>query len=254
MAHSLRPVFTGCGAARRPVILPLFPLLVAASIAGCEMLPHTDVSELAAPPQIIESSLRYKKEYVLFAGDQVEVSVWRTPEFSRTVTIGPDGTISLPLLQDVHAAGLTARELAARLKQLLSARLLKPEVTVIPTQVRMPMVYVMGDVKNPSAIPYRNAQTVLQAIGVAGGVLRTGAEADITIIRLAEDGHLKAIPIETTASGQPGPYLALGLARVEPDDVIFVPESGRSEVTRFMDDLLLKPAQLLITYRLYQQL
>lgn len=162
--------------------------------------------------------------------------------------------ISLPMLQDVPAAGLTARELAEDLRSRFSRRLLNPEVAVIPLQVRQPTVFVLGDVKVPAAVPYRSAQTALQAIGMAGGFQRSGAEADVTIIRLSRDGHLEAIPVDVAADGQPGPYLSLARVVLQPDDVIFVPEHGRSQVVRFIDDLIMRPAQLFITYKLYREL
>lgn len=225
-------------------ILAIFP--------GC-VAQRTDVESLAVKPEIVRSAVRFQKEYLLFSGDQIEIAVWRVPEVSRTVTIGPDGKISLPLLQDVQASGLTARELAESVKKLYSSRLLNPEVTVIPISIRQPVVYVIGDVKNPAAIPYRNAQTALQAIGLAGGLLRSTAESDVTIIRLASDGYLMAIPIEAEAGGQPGPYMGFGLAKLEPDDIVFVPESNRSQAVRFMNEFVFPATQLALTYKLFQQ-
>jgi polysaccharide export outer membrane protein len=112
----------------------------------------------------------------------------------------------------------------------------------------------MGDVKSPSSIPYRNALTAMQAIGMAGGFLRTGAERDVSIIRLSSDGYLRAIPVDATVGGQPGPYLAFALTRLEPDDVLFVPESNRSQATRFINDLILLPTQLLLNFKLIRTL
>ena len=82
--------------------------LVMAITAGCGQMPRTDVTQVEAKPEIIQSAVRFQKEYILFVGDQIEVAVWRVPEVSRQVTIRADGMISLPLLQDVPAAGLTA--------------------------------------------------------------------------------------------------------------------------------------------------
>jgi polysaccharide export outer membrane protein len=208
------------------------------------------VESLAVKPEIVQSAVRFQKEYLLFAGDQIEISVWRVPELSRTVSIGPDGKVSLPLMQDVQAAGLTARELAEKVKAHLALRLLNPEVTVIPLSIRQPVVHVLGDVKNPSAIPFRSAQTALQAIGQAGGLIRSSAAGDVTIIRLSSDGYLQAIPIDAQAGGQPGPYMGLGLVKLEPDDIVFVPESNRSQAVRFLSELVLTPVQVLLTYKL----
>jgi polysaccharide export outer membrane protein len=236
------------------VLRSAIALLVPALLWGCATATRTNVERVEVPTPIAQTTARFTKEYVLFAGDQVEVLVSRFPEVSRTVSIRSDGMISLPLLQDVPAAGLSARELAADLTKRFAARLVNPEVTVIPTQVRQPQVFVLGDVKNPQPVPYRNAQTALQAIGMAGGFQRSGAEADVTIIRLSRDGHLEAIPINVEATGQPGPYLAFAVTALQPDDVIFVPEHGRAQMVRFFDEIILRPAQLFITYKLYQQL
>lgn len=225
---------------------------VTIALAGCAFS-RSDVGKVAASPEIIRSSVRYQKEYLLVAGDQIEVSVWRTPEISRTVVVRPDGYISLPLIQEIQAAGLNPRELAANIHSALSNRLVNPEVTVIPTVVRQPTVYVLGDVRNPGAYPIRNALTAAQALAAAGGTLRSGGENNITIVRLSDEGFLEAIPIETASSfSQPGPFLALAAARLNADDIIFVPEHGRSQITRLLQDLLV-PFQIYLNYKLIQK-
>ena len=239
-------------------------LATAAWLSGC-VGPQATQTEREAAPGMLESSLRYQKQYLLSVGDQLDIVVWRTPEVSRTVVVRSDGMISVPLLQDVKAAGLTAKELADDLTTRLSERLLKPQVTVVPTVVRLPTVYVLGEVGNPSAIPLRNATTALQAIAAAGGVRKAGAEADISVIRLTEDGHLRAIylPIAVPSQaflaapglpdGQPAPYLTLAAMPLQADDIVFVPEGGRSQVSRFLDDFVIKPLQVVLTYRLVKQ-
>jgi polysaccharide export outer membrane protein len=192
-------------------------------------------------PRIVQSASRFKKEYVLVPGDQLEVSVWRVPELSRKVTLRPDGYISLPLLDDVKAAGLTPAELDRELTVRLSGRLVNPEVTVIAEQVRHPVVYVVGDVGRPSAVPLRDAATAMQAVALAGGLSRSASSRDIAVIRLNEEGYLQAIPLRVELDGQPGPYLALASLPLEADDVLFVPESGRSQIARFLDDFVTRP-------------
>lgn len=238
----------------RPRCRAALAALLGAVLATACVSTRTNVEKVVAKPEIVQSTVRFQKEYLLFAGDQIEISVWRVPEVSRSVTIGPHGKISLPLLQDVQAAGLTARELADELKKRYAPRLLNPEVTVIPLTVRQPVVYVLGDVKNPTSIPYRNALTALQAIGVAGGFLRTSAQDDVSIVRLSKDGYVRAIPIDADAGGQPGPYIGFALTQLEPDDIVFVPENGRSQIVRFLQDLVLLPTQLLLNYKLLQSL
>src|SRR5262249_20730911 len=154
-------------------------MVLGLGLGGCAS-PSLGTAREVAPPEVVRSSVRFQKEYLLYPGDQLEVAVWRNPDVSRTVTVRPDGFISLPLLQDVQAAGLTPRELAQSITKLCAPRLLNPEVTVLPMQTRQPTVYVLGDVKNPGGFPARSAVTAAQALALAGGVLRTGGEADAT--------------------------------------------------------------------------
>ncbi len=216
-------------------------LLGAAMISGC-VSTRSDLPETRVEPEIVQSSVRFRKEYVLAPGDQVEVSVRQIPDQRRTVAIRPDGYISLPMVDEVKAAGLTVPELDAKLTEMLSSRMLDPDVTVIATDTRQPMVYVLGDVNNNAgAVPLREAPTAAQAITVAGGLKRSAAARDIVIIRLTEEGYLQAIGIDPRGKGQPAPYLALRATPLQADDIIFIPESGRSQLARILDDFVNRP-------------
>ena len=225
------------------------------ALVGCAAS-RAQFVNVPAPPEVVSSQARFRKEYLLTPGDEVEVVVWRVPEVSRTVTIRPDGYISLPVLNDVKAAGSTPGELSTRLGALFSTRLRSPEVTVIANQVRQQQVYVEGDVNTPVVVPLRNAATAMQAIAFAGGFKRSAANRDIAIIRLTDDGILQAIPVGVHVGGQPGPYMALQTTLLQADDIIFVPESGRSQFSRFIDDFITRPVgginQLMGTYFNYK--
>lgn len=225
--------------------------LVLSALTAC-VVPQVAETQRELAPAVIQSSLRFQKEYLLAVGDQVDVVVWRTPEASRTVVIRSDGRISLPLLQDVEAAGRTPRELADDLTTRFAQRLVNPQVNVVPTVVRQPSVYVMGDVGQPQAVPLRNAGSALQALAVAGGPRRSGAEVNASIIRLMPDGQLRAIPVTGPADGQPAATMTLAALALQADDILFVPESTRSEVSRFIDDFVLKPLNTVLTFRLIQ--
>ena len=227
----------------------LYPLLLVALAAvflqaAC-VSPRAKVAQVKVQPEVFQSSIRFKKEYVLAPGDQIEVLVRRVPEVSHTVVIRPDGNISLPLLQDVAAAGLTTQELNDKVTALFAKRLTNPEVSVIPVLVRQAMVYVVGEINTGAgtAVPFRDAPTAMQAIALATGLRRSAAAKDIAILRLSEDGYLRAIMINSDAGagGQPGPYMAMRAAVLQPDDVIFVPESNRSQFGRFLDDFVSRP-------------
>lgn len=216
-----------------------------AHITNAPVQPQIVQSKLPVPPEVIQSSMRFQKEYVLTPGDQLEVIVNRVPEVSHVAVVRPDGYISLPLVQDVKAAGLTPRELSAQLTTLFARRLTNPEVNVIPSQVRPSMVYVVGDINTGSgvAVPLRDAPTAMQAVAMASGLRRSAAARDIAIIRLDDDGYLQAIRVGKGVGGQPGPYMAMRSALLRPDDIVFVPENERSQVARFLDDFVNRPVQ-----------
>lgn len=220
-------------------------LLLLLLVSGC-VSPHPKVSQIPAAPQVVASEGRFRKEYVWTPGDQLEVSVRRVPEVSRTVVVRPDGYISLPLVDDVKAAGLTAEELKTTLTAKFAARLAEPEVTVIAIQVPPPVVYVFGEVNNNAAVPLRSAPTAIEAITNAGGFRRSAKAKDSIIIRLGDDGFIHAIPVYDVAGNQPGPIMSLRGAVLMADDIIFVPENGRSQVTRFLDDLVNRPLSSVI--------
>src|SRR5262249_16890879 len=127
--------------------------LVAGAALACESAMPS--GSLTAPPAVLQSLQRYRAEYVLAPGDVVDVLVRDNTAVWGSWLIGPDGFISLPLLDDVSASGLTVRELDARVTELFGKRLREPEVTVIATTVRPAMVYVFGEVEQQKAVPLR---------------------------------------------------------------------------------------------------
>src|SRR6266700_8444769 len=90
--------------------------------------------------------------YVIGPEDVLEVHVWKEPDNSKTVPVRPDGKISLPLLNDVQAAGLTPMQLQENIKEGLKKFISEPQVAVIITQVNSRHVYVLGEVNRPGAI------------------------------------------------------------------------------------------------------
>ncbi|MCH7938172.1 MAG: hypothetical protein IID13_00335 [Candidatus Marinimicrobia bacterium] len=131
-------------------------------------------------------------------------------------------------------------ELDQRMTEQLSGRLVNPEVTIAVINPREPMVYVFGEVGVATAIPFRQARTVAQAIAMASGINVKANRSHIAIIRLDEEGHLRAY-VAQDLSGQPGFYMALQNMYLQPDDLIIVPESVRSQFVRFVQDFVNTP-------------
>jgi polysaccharide export outer membrane protein len=107
--------------------------------------------------------------YVIGPEDVLNVNVWKEPEVSGSVPVRPDGKISLPLLNDVQAAGLTPMQLMNELTEKLKKFITDPRVTVTVSTINSRKVYVLGEVARPGAVPLAPEMTVLQALTSAGG-------------------------------------------------------------------------------------
>jgi len=107
-------------------------------------------------------------EYVIGADDTLHISVWKEPDISATLPVRPDGRISLPLLNDVPAAGLTPMQLAASIQEKLKKYIADPRVTVVVTAMNSRRIFVTGEVTHPGAMPLLPNMTVLQALSSAG--------------------------------------------------------------------------------------
>jgi polysaccharide export outer membrane protein len=102
---------------------------------------------------------------------------------SHEVLVRPDGKISLPLINDVHAAGLTPLALAAELKKAAEAFVRDGDVTVIVQEINSRKVYVVGEVTRPGPFQLSSEMTVLQAIGEAGGFVEGANKGDVVVVR-----------------------------------------------------------------------
>src|ERR1700674_3528522 len=91
--------------------------------------------------------------YLIGAQDVLDISVWKEPEVSRMVPVRPDGKISLPLLNDVQAAGLTPSKLAAQITESLKRFVANPQVTVIVTTINSQRIYILGEIARAGAYP-----------------------------------------------------------------------------------------------------
>ena len=107
-------------------------------------------------------------DYVIGADDTLHVSVWKEPDLTSTLPVRPDGKISLPLLNDVQAAGLTPMQLANSLTEKLRKYLADPRVTVGVTQMNSQRIYFTGEVLHTGAVTLLPNMTVLQALATAG--------------------------------------------------------------------------------------
>jgi polysaccharide export outer membrane protein len=107
-------------------------------------------------------------DYVIGADDTLHITVWKEPDMSATLPVRPDGKISLPLLDDVQAAGMTPMQLAASIKEKLKKYIADPRVTVVVTAMNSQRIFVAGEVNHPGAMALLPHMTMLQALSSAG--------------------------------------------------------------------------------------
>jgi polysaccharide biosynthesis/export protein len=131
--------------------------------------------------------------YLIGPQDVLDISVWKEQELTRSVPVRPDGKISLPLLNDVQAAGLTPMQLAARLTTGLKKYVADPQVTVVVTQINSQRIYILGEVNRPGAFPLLPGMTVLEALSSAGGFTMFANVKKIYVLRKA-DGRQEKYP------------------------------------------------------------
>jgi polysaccharide biosynthesis/export protein len=130
--------------------------------------------------------------YVIGREDSLHVSVWKEPELTATLPVRPDGMISLPLLNDVQAAGLTPMQLAASITEKLKKYVSDPRVTVVVTAMNSQRIYVLGEVLHTGPMPLLPGMTVLQALASAGFSQFANTKG-IYVLRV-ENGKQQKIP------------------------------------------------------------
>jgi polysaccharide export outer membrane protein len=138
------------------------------------------------PPAPAAVSQFQNVPYQIGPGDILRIFVWRNPELSVTVPVRPDGIVSMPLVQDVPATGVTPGALAREIEKRLAKYVTDPNVTVIPSRFVGPFTYqvrVVGEATTPRALPYRENMTLLDAMIETGGLTRYAAGNRATLVR-----------------------------------------------------------------------
>ncbi len=158
--------------------------------------------------------------YVIGPEDVLDINVWKEPDMTRVVPVRPDGKISLPLINDVQAAGSTPQQLATDVTNKLRKFLTEPQVTVIVTAINSQRVFVVGEVLRAGAFPLIPGMTVLQALASAGGFTTFADVKKIHVMRLVNGKHTE-MPFnyrEVLKGDNPDQNIKL-----EPGDTVVVP-------------------------------
>ena len=158
--------------------------LAAVSMASAQVPSPRGAAPAARATALANSNaLDTATEYQIGPEDVLDISVWKNPELSRTVPVRPDGKVSLPLLNDFQAAGLTPSSLREQLVSRLSDFVPTPEVSVIVREVHSRKVAVVGAVKTAGRYELKSPMTVLEAIALAQGFTDFAARDRIVVLR-----------------------------------------------------------------------
>lgn len=165
--------------------LLLFSLLAACQLSAQTFAPGNNTSAATAPTTTnAPAPAGAQADYLIGSEDVLQVSVWKEPDFSAAaIPVRADGKISLPLLNDVQAAGLTPQQLSRNIADKLRQYVAEPRVTVIVTAMNSRRAYVMGQVMRQGAVSLVSNITVLQAISAAGGLGQFANGKKIYILR-----------------------------------------------------------------------
>ena len=138
-----------------------------------------------APPAAVTAApgVAVAPDYVIGSDDVLSVVFWRDKELTADVAVRPDGNISIPLINDVHAAGLTPAQLKDRIAEEAKKYIEDPSVTVVVKEIKSRKVFITGEVKKPGPYPLTSDMTVLQLISIAGGLGDYAKGEKISIVR-----------------------------------------------------------------------
>jgi polysaccharide export outer membrane protein len=168
--------------AQTPAAVPQTP--VAAPQAPAAAAAGTPAARPSAAPPAIVGGITPPSDYVIGVDDALDIVYWQDKDMSATVTVRPDGNVSLPLLNDLKAAGLTPEQLRAAITESATKFVEDPTVSVVVKTINSRKVFLTGQVGKPGPYPLMDSTTtVLQMVATAGGPSEYAKTDKITIVR-----------------------------------------------------------------------
>jgi protein involved in polysaccharide export with SLBB domain len=223
------------------LIYLLFTLLVLVSMPGCTSENLQNGSNRPASGQAVSQT---QNEYRLNVGDVIGVKFFYNPELNESVTVRPDGKISLQLIDEVRAAGLAPLELDRILTEKYSKRLRNAEVTIIVKEFADMKIYVGGEVNSVGVIALSGKLTLRQAIIQAGGFKNSAEVKNVVILR--NQGTQTPLFMTTNLEEDMETDVLIDDIFLKPCDIVFVPRTGVAKLGDFVDQYIeqLVPANL----------
>lgn len=193
--------------------------------AAAPARPKVPAAEEAAIESALKVVERDRAAYKIGPSDLLEISVYQEKDLDKKVRVSPDGVVTMPLAGAVKVAGLGVAEAEAAVTEKLRRFVINPQVSVFVVEYGNKQVYVLGEVSKPGsyALPTESGLTVIEAITLAGGFGQFAAQDRTKVIRKAKGGPSQSIPVDVSAITKRGDKSKD--LQLEPNDVVFVPES-----------------------------
>jgi polysaccharide export outer membrane protein len=172
-------------------------VLLGLAVTGMRAQDDSDDASAAKPakapvPEVQATSPGVPVDYIIGADDTLHISVWKEPDMSVSLPVRPDGKISMPLLDDVQAAGMTPMQLGISIRDKLKKYIADPRVTVVVTAMNSQRIYVLGEVLHSGPMALLPGMTILQALSTAGFTQFANLKA-IYLLRV-QDGKQTKLP------------------------------------------------------------
>jgi polysaccharide biosynthesis/export protein len=197
-----------------------------AMATGCS---HTAADKLVGVPPASYPATEYRIQ----PGDQLDIKLFYNPELNEQLTVRSDGRITLQLVNDVVAAGLTPSELTSVLTKAYATELTNPKIAVIVRASIADKVFVDGEVNRAGLINLVGPMTVMQSRSQAGGLKDSAKSEEIIIIRKAADN--KYIPMKVNLKRVMEGVDTTQDIKLNPSDIVFVPKSTISNINTWVD-------------------
>ncbi len=218
---------------------------------GRKKLAHQQYAPVPGPMDMFQRWVDYEPQYLLYPGDQLDVVVKSAPELSRTLTVGPDGRITMPGTAPIMAAGRPMAFVQAALRAELAKELRDPTVAVTSRAFAPQQIFVGGQVGQQGTYTMAGPIGSLEAVIMAGGFLPSAKTKEVAILRRAPNGGLMVRTINHKG-GMNNIRSYADNMQLKRGDIIFVPRSDISEVGLFVQQYFRDalPIDLSLSYNL----
>lgn len=197
--------------------LAFFAAALMVSLGGC-----AGTAKYPDAPAVVTTSDEYS--YIIGAGDNLSIQVWRNPELSMAVPVRPDGKIAAPLVDEMVVQGKTSVQVAREVEKQLGKYVRDPVVTVIVTSFVGPFseqIRVVGEAAKPQFLPYKQKMTVLDVMIAVGGLTDFASGNSATILRTAEGNKQYSVRLKDLIKR--GDISAN--VEMRPGDILIIPQS-----------------------------